>query len=235
MGTEAPGVDSARRVFWRRRRTWVLGGALIIALITVVGALLFSEDVRSALFGDDDPASYSAGLVATPRPASPMAGNGPTTLPTRPTPAPVPTVDPAAPTAPVEKLPAPEFVAPVCPAGEVVMTYNKMQLDGTAWTAGVVRNNSDTVVQVIGNPGAWGVDSAGVNALPVGGYFDEPVDELYPGDFVTFQITSAPASEEELAAVAEWRYTGAGDYLSARWFTIPECGDSAPIVVHVLN
>ncbi|MEJ1089397.1 hypothetical protein WDU99_13840 [Microbacterium sp. Mu-80] len=109
-----------------------------------------------------------------------------------------------------------------------------MQLDATAWTAGVIRNDSDTPARVMGTPGAWGVDATGTNVIPVGGYFQRHTDELYPGDFAEFQVTSAPVTAEELAAVVEWRYQGDDEYLSARWYTTPDCSNRAPIVVHIM-
>lgn len=122
----------------------------------------------------------------------------------------------------------------MCPSGEINIIYAAMQLDGTAWTAGVIRNDSDTEVQVSGNPGAWGVDATGEYIVPVGGYFQSPTDKLLPGDFAEFQVTSAPVTPEELGAVTEWEYQGAGPYLSARWYTTPDCSTSAPILTHVM-
>lgn len=224
-----------------RARPWLIGviaGASVVLASACVA--LAVPGIRSTLFSESDqaPASAPASLPAEsdedPAPVpSDLFPFDP--KPSSPAPAETRSVPPSSPQLePPEAPRAEQRDVPVCPSGEVSIIYAGVHQDATVWTAGVIRNDSDTPVQVIGTPGAWGADAAGRNIIPVGGYFQGHTDELLPGDFAEFQVTSAPVTPEELSAVVEWKYQGGGTYLSAHWYTTPDCSTKAPIVVHIM-
>lgn len=243
MGRNSDDPLPRGRLPWLRARPWLVGviaGASVVLASACVA--LAVPSILSTLLPESDQAPVSA-PASVPAESNDDPAPEPSDLFTfdakPPSPAPVETQS-APPSSPQPNTPeAPpvaqrDVPAPVCPSGEVSIIYAEMHLDGTAWTAGVIRNDSDTPVQIIGAPGAWGVDTAGENIIPVGGYFQGNTDELLPGDFAEFQVTSAPVTPEELSAIIEWKYQGDGAYLSARWYTTPDCSNKAPIVVHIM-
>ncbi|MDO8382805.1 MAG: hypothetical protein Q7T17_07495 [Microbacterium sp.] len=208
-----------RVILW----TGISLAAVIVLALSVGAGLGLTQVIRTAAASGQESVTPQA---PAPKPGAPLH-----TFKT-PTPGPPPVAPPApAPVAP----PVYEPPAPICPQGQVNIIYSKMHLDGTAWTAGGVRNDSDTPVQILGLPGAWGVGADGLNLIAVGGYFTGPVDYLLPGETVGLTASSNPVSPEQLAAVAEWRFVDDGDYLSARWLVGPECERRAPLVLTVMN
>jgi len=139
-----------------------------------------------------------------------------------------PTPEPVAPAPP--PAPEPQPYIPVCPSGRVTIIYSHVFHEVSVWSGGAIRNDSDTPVQILGLPSAAGFGADGGRLISVAGSFSGPVDYLLPGQSVGFTMTSIPVTAEEFAAVATWRYTGDGTYMSARWLDIPvECGQRAPI------
>lgn len=227
-----PSIPDASTLYARPvdagKRNYALWAAVAGAIAGAIALLLLGVGVVVLVLPRAAPADATLpeATASSPPPAA------------RPTRTPVAAVPPApSPASPLPPAPpvAVEPPPPVCPAGQVNIIYSKMHLDSTAWTAGVVRNDSDSAIQVLGLPGAWGVDTNGANLIPVGGQFSGAVDYIYPGQSVSFQASSNPVTPEELAAVAEWRFTGEGPYLSARWLVGPECDAHAPLVLTVMN
>ena len=212
-----------RVILW----TGISFAAIIVLALSVGASLGLAQVTRTAAASGQESVTSQA---PAPNPSAPLH-----TFKT-PTPEPPPLAPPVPAPAPAPVAPPVyEPPAPICPAGQVNIIYSKMHLDGTAWTAGAVRNDSDTPVQILGLPGAWGVGADGSNLIAVGGYFTGPVDYLFPGESVGLTASSNPVTPEQLAAVAEWRFVGDGDYLSARWLVGPECERRAPLVLTVMN
>lgn len=232
QGSHTPDGQTERR---RSPLWWLLSSVVGTAAVLTAVLLLWGPAIGSVFFGKDDPTrtTFAGSEPASPPPSDDSDFQPTPLFPSMPDQVVAPTPPPAPEPEHREVQPAP--TAPICPTGAVSIIYSQMQLDGTAWAAGVIRNDSDTLVRVIGVPGAWGVDSQGKNVVPVGGYFQGPVDRLYSGDFAEFKITSAPLTEAELSSVVAWKYTGDGDYLSARWLAESECPTSAPIVVRIMD